>query len=237
MNVNKHHRVGRTGGVSVSGLHRSTGLFAILAGLLYIVVQLIHPPDQLSSVSTAAWIAVACLSMVMSLFFIIGLLGMYLKQVKEAGWLGLIGFLLFGLFWVLSMAFGFMEAFVLPLITADAPKVVEGITGIFDGGVSEAPLGFLPVLAPIAGALYLLGGLLFGIATYRARVLPRLAAALLAFGAVVTLAAAIIPHPLDRILAVPMGLAFIWLGYTLWSEREGEINSSDLPLAPVNYKA
>jgi hypothetical protein len=38
---------------------------------------------------------------------------------------------------------------------------------------------------------------------------------------VVTFAAAVIPHPFDRILAVPMGLAFIWLGYALWSDRRG----------------
>jgi hypothetical protein len=29
----------------------------------------------------------------------------------------------------------------------------------------------------------------------------------------------LLPHPLDRILAVPMGLALVWLGYTLWSEQ------------------
>lgn len=234
MDDNNQHHIRRNGEVSAPGLLRSTGIFAIMAGLLYIVIQLIHPPDQLSAVPSTAWIVVACLSMVMSLFFLIGLLGMYLKQVKEVGWLGLIGFILFSLFWLLSMAFGFMEAFVLPLITDNAPKVVEGITSIFGGGVREVELGFLPVLAPIAGILYLLGGLVFGFATYRARVLPRQAAALLAFGAVVTLAAAVIPHPVDRILAVPTGLAFIWSGYRLWSEHESKAEARDLQSTQIN---
>ena len=65
---------------------------------------------------------------------------------------------------------------------------------------------------------YVLGGLLFGIATLRAGILPRWAGGLLAIAAVSVLAAALLPHPLDRILAVPMGLALAWLGYALWSE-------------------
>ena len=67
--------------------------------------------------------------------------------------------------------------------------------------------------------MYVLGGLLFGIATFRAGILPRWAAGLLAVGAVCALVLALLPHPLDRIFAVPMGLALAWLGYALWSER------------------
>lgn len=81
------------------------------------------------------------------------------------------------------------------------------------------------IVAPLAGAPYMLGGLLLGVATYRANVLPQLAGALLAAGAVVTLAGAVIPHPMDRILAVPVGLAIVWLGYAVWSDRETELGT------------
>lgn len=73
-------------------------------------------------------------------------------------------------------------------------------------------------------------GLLLGIATFRAEVLLRLAGALLAAGAVVTVAGAVIPNPLNRILAVPVGPALIWLWDAVWSEREtgiGTERSSD----------
>jgi hypothetical protein len=66
--------------------------------------------------------------------------------------------------------------------------------------------------------LYILGGLLLGIATLRAGILPRWAAGLLVFASVSTLASSLLPHPLDRILAVPMGVALAWLGYALWSD-------------------
>jgi hypothetical protein len=209
----------KRGKVTAAGLSRCSGVLAIMAGMLYIIIQLIHPLDQLDSVNTKAWILVAWLTMGMSLFSLIGLLGIYLRQVEEAGSLGLIGFVIFGLFWIISMAYSFVEAVVLPSLTTSAPGYVEGVVGIFGGVASEADLGPLPILAAITGAMYALGGVLFGIALFRAGVVPRAAAALLALGAVVTLAAAVIPHPLDRGLAFPMGAALIWLGYRQVFER------------------
>ncbi len=64
--------------------------------------------------------------------------------------------------------------------------------------------------------LYLAGGLLFGIALYRARVLPRWAAVLLAVGGLVVCRAHLLPDPWFRLLAFPNGIAMIGLGYALW---------------------
>lgn len=194
------------------------GLFAILAGVLYTVIQFIHPPENLTFVTSSSWQIVACLSIAMSLSFIIGIIGIYMKQLEEVGWIGLIGFILFNLFWLISMTFSFIEAFVYPLIINEAPMFVEGMLGLFDENNSEVNLGVFTILAPIAGVLYMLGGLFLGIATFRANVFPRFAGILLSLAAVVTLATAIIPHPYDRILALPMGVVFIWLGYILWYE-------------------
>jgi hypothetical protein len=71
----------------------------------------------------------------------------------------------------------------------------------------------------VVGVCYLLGGLVFGIATVRAAVLPRWPAVLLAFAAIITPAAALLPHAQQRYSAIPMGLAMIWLGYSLLMER------------------
>jgi hypothetical protein len=35
----------------------------------------------------------------------------------------------------------------------------------------------------------------------------------------VTPAAVLLPHAVQRLAAVPMGVALGWLGYALWSER------------------
>jgi hypothetical protein len=61
--------------------------------------------------------------------------------------------------------------------------------------------------------------LLFGIATLRAGILSRCAARLLIVAPLVAPVAALLPGELQRIAAVPMGIALAWLGYALWSER------------------
>jgi hypothetical protein len=80
-------------------------------------------------------------------------------------------------------------------------------------------IGALVPTYAVVGVCYLLGGLLFGIATVRAAVLPRWPAILLAVAAVITPAAALLPHAQQRYSAIPMGLAMICLGYSLLMER------------------
>jgi hypothetical protein len=199
------------------------------SGILFIVIQTIHPPDVLSSVTTARWAIVHYLGVAMCLLGLLGITGLYARQVKAAGWLGLASYLLLSLFYALTMAFQFAEAFISPVLATEAPKFVHGFLGIPSGHASEMNLGALPAVYTLTGLLYVLGGLLFGIATFRAGILPRWAAGLLAFAAVSPpLLASLLPHPLDRILAVPMGLALAWLGYTLWSER-GETVTEPVP--------
>ena len=205
--------------ITASSLIRWAGLAAMGAGIIFAGIQPIHPPDVLSSVTTGAWAIITPLKTAMCLLLLLGIAGLYARQVKEAGWLGLAGFLLFSLSWALNTAFIFAEAFIMPLLATAAPKFVEGFLGVASGHASEINLGALPALFALTGVLYMLGGLLFGIATLRAGILPRWPAGLLAIAAALTPAAALLPHELQRLAAVPVGVALAWLGYALWSER------------------
>ena len=80
--------------ITTSKLIQWAGLAAMLAGCLFIVIQIIHPADILSSVTTERWAIVHYLSIVMCLFGMLGIAGIYARQVEEAGWLGLIGYLM-----------------------------------------------------------------------------------------------------------------------------------------------
>jgi hypothetical protein len=222
MNINRQTAIKESKmKITSSKLIRWAGLAAMGTGILFIAVQTIHPLDVLSSVTTTRWAITHYLSLAMDILGLLGIAGLYARQVEKSGWLGLAGYLLFSLFYALSMAFHFAEAFISPVLATEAPKFVEGFLGIVTGAHSEISLGTLPAVYKLTGiAGYLLGGVLFGIATLRASILPRWAGGLLAFGTLLPLlTSSLVHHPFDRILAVPIGLAMTWLGYALWSER------------------
>lgn len=207
-------------------LIRWTGLAAMGAGIIFAGIQPIHPLDVLASVTTSRWAIIESLKTAMCLFGLLGIMGLYARQAKEVGWLGLAGYLLFSLFYAITLPLAFAEAFILPLLATDAPTFVQGFLGVFNGHPIQTNVGALPVLYSLAGGGYVLGGLLFGIATFRAGILPRWAGGLMAAGALAPIVLAKLPHPLDRTFAVPMGMALVWLGYALWSERREHASES-----------
>lgn len=202
-----------------SNVIRWAGLSAVAAGIIFAGIQPIHPPDVLSSVTTTAWAMIMPFKQAMSVLFLAGITGLYARQAKESGWLGLAGFLALSLTWALQTAFIFAETFILPVVAPVAPQFVDSFLGIVNGVPGEMNIGTLPAIYNVAGLLYMLGGVLFGIATVRARVLPRWAGGLLAIAAAVTPAAALLPHAIQRFAAVPVALALAGMGYALWSER------------------
>lgn len=207
--------------VSGSRLTRVAGVLAALSGALYILVQPIHPAEDAAAVTGGAWVAVGWLTMIMAVSGLVGIVGIYLRQVRESGPTGLAGVVLFGTFYLLTWAFAFAETLVMPPLAAEAPLFVDGFLGIFSGAGTQVGLGVLPVLGPVAALLYVLGGVLFGLAIFRARVLDRRAGLLLVAGALSTLLVPLLPHAAGRYAAVPVGLAMIWLGYSLWSVERG----------------
>jgi hypothetical protein len=154
--------------------------------------------------------------------------------------LGLAGYLLFSLFWASSLASHFVEVFIQPLLATNAPKLAEAILGIVNGVPSGINLGALPTVNSLLGiAGYALGGLVFAIAMFRARIMPRWASVLLAVSIVLPFfTQSLVQHPYDRIFAVPVGLALAWLGYALFSKDRAPASdpcpdTGDLQLNPT----
>ena len=211
--------------ITPSKLIRLTGVAAIVAGLIFAAYQPIQPPEVLSSVTTSAWAILTPLKTAMCLLFLLGWTGLYARQVKEAGWLGLAGYLLLSLSWAIQFAFVFATAFILPQLATTAPRFVDSLLRSASGTVSVVNLGALPELFTLVGISYILGGLLFGIATLRVGILSRWAAGLLAVASTLPVAlvlhpvAALIPPQIQHLAAMPVGIAVAWLGYALLTER------------------
>jgi hypothetical protein len=205
--------------ITASSVIRWAGLSAMAAGIIFAGIQPIHPPDVFSSVATPRWAIVHYFSTAMCFLALLGITGLYARQVNEAGWLGLAGYIVFSLFWALQAPYGFAEAFILPQLTTAAPEVVQGWLALAGGPAGGMNLGALATVYQVAGLLYILGGLMFGIATLRAGILSPWAAGLLTVAPLVAPVAGLLPGELQRIAAVPMGIALAWLGYALWSER------------------
>jgi hypothetical protein len=201
---------------------RWAGLSAMVAGVLFMVVGLFHPLNDLSSVTTPRWAIVHILASAMCFFVLLGLAGLYARQAEKSGWLGLVGFFLYSLSWVLTVAYTFAEVFILPLLATQAPTFVQGFLVAFSSS-ADPNFALLANLWTVTGVLYMLGGLLFGIATFRARILSRWAAGLLAVGSVLSPLAAMLPHQYQPLVAIPVGLALTWLGYSLFSERREKV--------------
>ena len=213
--------------MTASSLMRLAGLSAILAGLCFVIVGIFHQENVPSAVTTATWVNVHIVAVAMGFFGLFGMVGIYVRQAEKAGWLGLVGFVLFTSWLGLMMPFSFMEAFILPHLAVELPTFVAGFLGMFSGIVSEVDLGILPTLWKISDPMYLLGPLLFGIATFRAGILPRGAGVVFILGATLApVGALLVPPAYQSMVMIPNGVALAWLGYALFSERQEKTSES-----------
>jgi hypothetical protein len=209
--------------VTTPNLIRAAGLSAVVAGTIFAVIQPIRPPDVLASVNTSAFIMITSLKTVMSIFGLFGITGLYARQVEKTGWLGLAGYLLLTIFYAVQMCVSFIEPTILPLLTSVAPAFVQSVLGMGSGAAGPINLGALETVYTLVSILYLLGLLLFGIAMFRARILPRGAAALLVVsGPLAGIMFTLLPHQFERFTGMPMGIALVWLGFALLFERRAQ---------------
>jgi len=163
-------------GPSAQTLLRVSGLAAIGAGLIFAGIQPVHPADVVGSVTTGPWAIILSLKFTMCLLMLIGIAGIYLRQLGKIGWLGLAGFVLLIGSWFLQTGYVFTELFILPKLAPIAPDFVDSLLTMARGGQAVVDIGIAAPTYLIVGLLYLLGGLAFGIATFRAGVFSRWAA-------------------------------------------------------------
>ncbi len=205
--------------ITTTTLTRAAGAAAVVGGLLYIGVQIKHPNLDLTFVSTTEWKVRQTMKVLFAALSLAGITGMYLRQVTRAGVLGLIGYLVLATGFLLMFSLEAIGVVVVPSIVGTSPGYVTDVLAVaVPGGHAVGEFGLMGPLVNVGGIAYLGGGLLFGIALFRANVLARWASALLALGTLATVAVAVLPQ-YERLFALPTGLALVALGYSLWREQ------------------
>jgi hypothetical protein len=215
--------------VTTTGLTKAAGAAAAAAGAIFIGVQIGHPHLDATSIQTTEMAVRGSLKVLMGVLALAGITGMYLSQVRRNGVLGLVGYLLLGVGYLLIVGTGIMATFVLPEIAQSNPAYVDDVIDVTTGRASSADIGALAVVNQVQGLAYLAGGVVFGIALFRARVLARWATLLLAVGGVVTVALAMMPDAFYRLLAYPNGIAMIGLGVSLWLSQRAASPAASVP--------
>ena len=209
-------------------LSRTTAAAAVLAGLVFIAVQIGHPHLDVTSVDTTEWVIRNTAKMAFAALALTGITGMYLRQVKEMGVLGFVSYVLLSTGYLLIVSTAFVAGYVLPSLAETDPDYVNGVLAAAGGGTATSDIGLIEYALAAEGVTYLAGGLLFGVALFRARILTRWGSALLAAGAVFTVSLSVLPENFYRLLAYPNALALMVLGYSLWRaiERPGSRDES-----------
>ena len=203
--------------VTTSGLTRAAAAAAIAAGTIFIGVQIGHPQLTTTSITSTNVLIRDSLKVVMAALAVAGITGMYLNQIRRNGMVGLIGYLILAVGYLSIMCTAFMAAFVAPTIADTSPGYVTDLIALATGrGSVTGDVGALDVLWKFQGICYLAGGLIFGIALFRAHVLARWACVLLAVSGAISALLSKMPDAFYRLLAVPNGIALIGLGFSLW---------------------
>jgi len=221
--------------VTATGLTRAAGISAAAAGVIFIAVQINHPPMDVASVATNEWVVRNSAKVAMSALALVGITGMYLRQVRQVGLLGLIGYLLFGAGYLLMFATEVISAYVLPGLVNVAPGYVNDILAAAAGGTPVGDIGAMKTVLAVTGVGYLVGGLIFGIALFRARILAQWASALLAVGTIATGSLAFLPESFNRPMVVPVGVAFVGLGVSLWRDQRSRGLETGSSIARVEH--
>lgn len=205
--------------MSSKDLSRWSGIACILAGLLIALATLVHPSRETPEIileQELRLVAAHWLTTFFCGFLLLGLPGLYGAQSERVGRLGLVSFLML-FFGTLFLAVSNNYGFIAPVLAAQAPTMLDAINAY----PSVATLNGLFIVG------FFLGFIFFGIATLRARVLPRQTGILMIIGSPLNMVGAVLGLLVFEALwiiailgALALGLGLAWAGYSLWSHNE-----------------
>jgi hypothetical protein len=230
-NIAGHHPAPETKesdmNLTANRLTAASGLCAAAAGAIFIGVQINHPPADVAHIGTTDILVRESAKALMAVLALAGVTGMFLRHRRRFGVLGLAGYLLLSVGYLAMFAVQCIVGYVFPTVARLNPGYVQDVLDAAVGGKPSGDIGHMSALLLVTGIGYSIGGLLFGIALFRAGVLPRWASLLLAYGTTSALALAVLPESFNRPFAVPTGVALIGLGISLWRDQRQQAEYVD----------
>jgi hypothetical protein len=209
--------------ISSAALYRLSGLALLVGALLSIIVDIaedlfisVADPHQVLS---ASWLTVMLVSTLSSVLIVGGLPGILVRQRAQAGWLGLLGFVLTLASGILLTGLTITRLLVTPYLAATAPQLLTG----------DSPPASYITYTLVAALLVAVGAALLGVATMRAGVFPRWAGLLLIVGVALNLALFVpLPNPIlggifDKMADVLFSLGLGWMGFALLARSEAAL--------------
>jgi hypothetical protein len=122
--------------ITATRLTQAAGVCAAVAGAIFIGVNINHPHVDVASITTTELVIRNSLKVLMCALALAGITGMYLSQVRRNGVLGLIGYLVLAIGYLLIMSTTFVAAYVLPSIAATDPAYVKDVLAVVTGGTA-----------------------------------------------------------------------------------------------------
>jgi hypothetical protein len=227
----RHLTKGHDMNLTSSRLTATAGLCAATAGAIYIAVQIKHPPADVANVLTTEMTVREIAKAGMTVLALAGFTGMFIRNRRRFGVVGLAGYLLLSVGFLGMFAVQCIVAAVLPTVAKSNPGYVQDFLDAAMGGSPHGDIGHMQTLFTVTGMGYAIGGLLFGIALFRAGVLSRWASLLLAYATTSVLALSVLPESFSRPFAVPAGVAMIGLGVSLWRDQRRPVELVESPAA------
>lgn len=195
--------------MTVARLLRWAGLVGIAAAALIVISQFlglyaIDPRNLIGTVTTTPAAVFQITKLGSMILLLVALVGLYARQAVQAGTLGAIGFVAAMIGTALVVGDFWYEGLVVPWLASAAPQVLtEAATG------QVAAFATVSLGSFVTFALFALGWALFGLATAKARVYPRIAGVVVAVGGALAFMGGFPPYQIG--LALGVGWMSWWL--------------------------
>ncbi|GAJ05337.1 unnamed protein product, partial [marine sediment metagenome] len=192
---------------------RITGVANIVSAvcllLFWFLYAILLPIDEVPAnydllILDPDWLLVNSLGVIGFVLALVGILGIFFKQFNGLSALGMFGFLITIVGQVLYNAGMYYETFIWPILA----KFDDNLVHLSTGPIYSNPVFF--IMQILAGSIFAIGFLIFGISTYKTKSFSKWAILLLVIG-VVLFIPGFFPYLVRTVGIIAYAIGLIWV--------------------------